>query len=79
VQNILEQETKLELARLQNEFNENQNELTQKMNELREEANIADQERLEAENKICETNEEIHKMQYDDNIRHRYVYQTLLN
>lgn len=44
------------------------------MNDLKTKSNVADQERLDAENQIDELHDQIMRMKYDDNIRHKHVY-----
>ena len=77
--NILEQELRVELQNLTNEINSNQVLAQQKMNELQEASNLIEQERLDAEKAVHELNDQMYKMKYDDVIRHKYVYETLLS
>jgi len=70
---------KLEMNRLVDEMNNQQNEIVAKMNDLKTKHNVADQERLDAEHKIDELHDQMMRMKYDDNIRHKHVYQTLLH
>ena len=74
VPNILQSQLKLELGRLQTEMTENNNEVTDMMNEIKDRHNIADKERLAAEEEIMDIHDYFHKLKYDDNIRHKYVY-----
>ena len=48
------------------------------MNELQEAQNRIEQEKLQAEQEIEELNDQMYKSKYDDVIRNKFVYQTLL-
>ena len=77
--NILEQELRSQVQQLTNEINENSLLAQQKMNELQDASNAIEEERLEAERQISDLNDQMYKMKYDEAIRHKYVYQQLIN